>query len=97
VHYTEVSNDKKKSKHVSLAQQNGFGPTFLYTKLKWRKCYRSTFSSSTNHLGNATQPRDKPKKSFIFNIVRQAAQNNIIISKVYTLDNSRERPKSHNK
>jgi hypothetical protein len=25
---------KKKSKHVGLAQQNGFGPTFLYMKLK---------------------------------------------------------------
>jgi hypothetical protein len=36
VHDTEVSN-KKKSKHVGLAQQNGFGPTFLYTMLRLPK------------------------------------------------------------
>jgi hypothetical protein len=29
VHYKEVSN-KNKSKHVGLAQQNGFGPTFFF-------------------------------------------------------------------
>jgi hypothetical protein len=34
--FTEDSN-KNKSKHVGLAQQNGFGSTFLYTKLKLAK------------------------------------------------------------
>jgi len=38
------------------------------------KCYRGTFSSSTNHLGNA-KPRNQPQKSCKENMFFQIAKN----------------------
>jgi hypothetical protein len=35
----------------------------FFSILNELKCYRNTFSSFTNHLGNA-KPRDQPKKSY---------------------------------
>jgi hypothetical protein len=33
--------DEEKSKHASLAQQNGFGPAFLHRMLSWQKAQQS--------------------------------------------------------